>query len=250
MDNLRTLFIFGLLIVSLLLWEAWQNDYVRPQQAAQQASNTETQTADRSQQQVDDLPDLPTDQNAAGLPDLPDAEQTPDADNVRQIRVKTDVIDAYIDPRGGDIRKLALLQYAVDADQPDVPVQFLNDGSNPFFITQSGLRAEGPAPTHYDMYQAEENSYQLADGQDTLNVPLRWQSDNGLTVIKTYTFKRDSYLVDVSYQIENNSGERFAAYPYAQFNRTRPSDSSMLLYTYTGAVFSSDENQYKKVDFD
>jgi len=25
MDNLRTLFIFGLLIVSLLLWEAWQN---------------------------------------------------------------------------------------------------------------------------------------------------------------------------------------------------------------------------------
>lgn len=250
MDNLRTLFIFGLLIVSLLLWEAWQNDYVRPQQAAQQASNTETQTADRSQQQADDLPDLPTDQNAAGLPDLPDAEQTPDADNVRQIRVKTDVIDAYIDPRGGDIRKLALLQYAVDADQPDVPVQFLNDGSNPFFITQSGLRAEGPAPTHYDMYQAEENSYQLADGQDTLSVPLRWQSDNGLTVIKTYTFKRDSYLVDVSYQIENNSGERFAAYPYAQFNRTRPSDSSMLLYTYTGAVFSSDENQYKKVDFD
>lgn len=250
MDNLRTLFIFGLLIVSLLLWEAWQNDYVRPQQAAQQASNTETQTADRSEQQADDLPDLPTDQNAAGLPDLPDAEQTPDADNVRQIRVKTDVIDAYIDPRGGDIRKLALLQYAVDADQPDVPVQFLNDGSNPFFITQSGLRAEGPAPTHYDMYQAEENSYQLADGQDTLSVPLRWQSDNGLTVIKTYTFKRDSYLVDVSYQIENNSGERFAAYPYAQFNRTRPSDSSMLLYTYTGAVFSSDENQYKKVDFD
>ena len=250
MDNLRTLFIFGLLIVSLLLWEAWQNDYVRPQQAAQQASNTETQTADRSEQQADDLPDLPTDQNAAGLPDLPDAEQTPDADNVRQIRVKTDVIDAYIDPRGGDIRKLALLQYAVDADQPDVPVQFLNDGSNPFFITQSGLRAEGPAPTHYDMYQAEENSYQLADGQDTLSVPLRWQSDNGLTVIKTYTFKRDSYLVDVSYQIENNSGARFAAYPYAQFNRTRPSDSSMLLYTYTGAVFSSDENQYKKVDFD
>lgn len=250
MDNLRTLFIFGLLIVSLLLWEAWQNDYVRPQQAAQQASNIETQTAESSQQQADDLPDLPTNQNAAGLPDLPDAEQTPDADNVRQIRVKTDVIDAYIDPRGGDIRKLALLQYAVDADQPDVPVQFLNDGSNPFFITQSGLRAEGQAPTHYDMYQAEENSYQLAGGQDTLSVPLRWQSDNGLTVIKTYTFKRDSYLVDVSYQIENNSGERFAAYPYAQFNRTRPSDSSMLLYTYTGAVFSSDENQYKKVDFD
>lgn len=250
MDNLRTLFIFGLLIVSLLLWEAWQTDYVRPQQAAQQAGNTESQTADSSQQQADDLPDLPSDNAPDGLPDLPDADKTVNADDVRQIRVKTDVIDAYIDPRGGDIRKLALLQYAVDTDQPDVPVQFLNDGSNPFFITQSGLRAEGPAPTHYDEYQADKNSYQLADGQDSLSVPLRWQSDNGLTVIKTYTFKRDSYLVDVSYQIENDSGERFAAYPYAQFNRTRPTDESMLLYTYTGAVFSTSENEYKKVDFD
>ncbi len=249
MDNLRTLFIFGLLIVSLLLWEAWQTDYVRPQQASQQANNTETVTAKNSPENAADLPDLPTDRAPDGLPDVSSIDGTAEAGSIQQIRVKTDVIDAYIDPRGGDIRKLALLQYAVDPDQPDVPVQLLNDGRNPFFITQSGLRAEGPAPTHYDLYQASENSYTLADGQDTLKVPLRWQSDNGLTVIKTYTFKRDSYLIDVDYQIENDSGEQFAAYPYAQLNRTEPNDGSMLLYTYTGAVFSSPENEYKKVDF-
>ncbi|HET8807091.1 MAG TPA: membrane protein insertase YidC, partial [Methylophaga sp.] len=250
MDNLRTLFIFGLLIVSLLLWEAWQTDYVRPQEAAQQANNTETVTAKNSPDNAADLPDLPSDTVADGLPDVSSIDNPGAPDNARQIRVKTDVIDAAIDLRGGDIRELALLQYAVDTDQPDVPVQLLNDGSNPFFITQSGLRAEGPAPTHYDIYQASKNSYTLADGQDSIKVPLRWQSENGVTVIKTYTFKRDSYLVDVDYQIENDSGQQFAAYPYAQFNRTRPTDESMLLYTYTGAVFSTPENQYKKVDFD
>ena len=124
MDNLRTLFIFGLLIVSLLLWEAWQTDYVRPQQATQQTNNTESDTAQNSRENAADLPDLPTDRAPDGLPDISSIDNPGAPDNARQIRVKTDVIDAYIDPRGGDIRKLALLQYPVDADQPDVPVQF------------------------------------------------------------------------------------------------------------------------------
>ncbi len=89
----------------------------------------------------------------------------------------------------------------------------------------------------------------MGENSDSLSVPMRWESDNGLTVIKTYTFTRDSYLVDVNYQIENQSGERFAAYPYAQFNRNQPEDDSFMIYTYTGAVFSSPGNEYEKVDF-
>lgn len=252
MDNLRTLFIFGLLIVSLLLWEAWQNDYVRPQQTAQKVDNNQTETTtSRSKERAEDLPDLPPAGNVSGLTDLPSADNASAADGARQIRVKTDVIDAYIDLQGGDIRKLALLQYPVDVDQPDVPVRFLNDGNNPFFITQSGLRADGDtAPTHYERYEAEQFEYTLKANNDVISVPLTWRSNSGLIVTKTYQFKRDSYLVDVSYQVENNTADNFAASPYAQFNRRRADDSSMLLYTYTGAVFSSDENEYKKVDFD
>lgn len=251
MDNLRTLFIFGLLIVSLLLWEAWQTDYVRPQQqAAQQANNVETGPTTNNQQNATDLPDLPTAYDKSGLPDLPGADNPADS-GTKQVRVTTDVVDVFIDLQGADIRKLALLQYPVDAEQPDVPVQFLNDGNNPFFITQSGLRADATtAPTHYDTYQAQQTEYILRGDQDSISVPLTWQSDTGLVVTKTYHFKRDSYLVDIHYQVENNSAENFAANPYAQFNRKRAEDGSMLLYTYTGAVFSNDENEYKKVDFD
>ncbi|HAO23852.1 MAG TPA: membrane protein insertase YidC, partial [Methylophaga sp.] len=141
MDNLRTLFIFGLLIVSLLLWEAWQNDYVRPQQVATQSNAAEPSTA---ADQQDDLPELPAAVSADGLPALPDSDPAT-ASSTNQVRVKTDVIDAMIDLRGADIRKLALLKYPVDVNLPDQPVQFLNDGRNKFFVTQSGLRAEGPA---------------------------------------------------------------------------------------------------------
>ncbi|AFJ02989.1 Inner membrane protein translocase component YidC, long form [Methylophaga frappieri] len=247
MDNLRTFFIFGLLIVSLLLWEAWQKDYVRPAQQTAQTEAVQSVSPAMTEQEAADLPDMPSaGEPGATIPDAGVANET----TAGQVRVQTDVFDIYIDLNGADIRKLALLQYAVDADQPDVPVQFLNNTNNPFFITQSGLRSETAAPTHYDVYQAESNEYQLVDGQDTLTVPLRWQSESGVTVVKTYTFTRDSYLVTVNYSVENNSNDAFSAYPYAQFNRTRPIDDSMLLYTYTGAVFSSNENEYKKVDFD
>jgi YidC/Oxa1 family membrane protein insertase len=245
MDNLRTLFIFGLLIVSLLLWEAWQNDYVRPQQqAAEQAADTANGPATDAEA---DLPDLPA-PTAESMPDVP---TTPEASAVTEkVHVKTDVIDLKISTQGGDIRELALLEYAVSSDQPDTPVQFLNDTASHFFVTQSGLRAEGDAPTHYAEYRAEKDEYVLQEGQDEIKVPLYWENEAGLQVIKTYTFKRDSYLVEVDYQVNNQSADGFSAYPYAQLNRNRSDDGSMFIYTYTGAVFSSEGNEYQKVDFD
>ncbi len=246
MDNLRTLFIFGLLIVSLLLWEAWQEDYVRPQQQAADAAS-ETVNGSPAAENEADLPALPS-ESAQAMPDVPDS---PQAEAVAsKVHVKTDVMDLQIATQGGDIRELALLEYAVSSDQPDTPVQFLNDSAGQFFVTQSGLRGEGDAPTHYAEYRAEQTEYALQDGQDEIQVPLYWESENGLQVVKTYTFKRDSYLVDVDYQITNKSGERFSAYPYAQLNRNRGDDGSMFIYTYTGAVYSSEGNEYQKVDFD
>lgn len=245
MDNLRTLFIFGLLIVSLLLWEAWQNDYVRPQQqVAEQAAETANGPATDAEA---DLPDLPA-QTAESMPDVP---TTPEASAVTEkVHVKTDVIDLKISTQGGDIRELALLEYAVSSDQPNTPVQFLNDTASHFFVTQSGLRAEGDAPTHYAEYRAENDEYVMQEGQDEIKVPLYWENEAGLQVIKTYTFKRDSYLVEVDYQVNNQSADGFSAYPYAQLNRNRSDDGSMFIYTYTGAVFSSEGNEYQKVDFD
>lgn len=245
MDNLRTLFIFGLLIVSLLLWEAWQNDYVRPQQqAAEQAAETANGPATDAEA---DLPDLPA-QTAESMPDVP---TTPEASAVTEkVHVKTDVIDLKISTQGGDIRELALLEYAVSSDQPNTPVQFLNDTASHFFVTQSGLRAEGDAPTHYAEYRVENDEYVMQEGQDEIKVPLYWENEAGLQVIKTYTFKRDSYLVEVDYQVNNQSADGFSAYPYAQLNRNRSDDGSMFIYTYTGAVFSSEGNEYQKVDFD
>jgi YidC/Oxa1 family membrane protein insertase len=252
MDNYRTFAIFGLLIVSLLLWEAWQNDYVRPQQRAEaalanQQSDTvsQAQTSSAATGDEQDLPALP----AASLESLP-AVAAVDNQSSNKIHVKTDVIDVQLSTQGADIRELALLKYPVDSKTPDVPVQYLTDSGVNFFVTQSGLRSTSTAPTHYDNYTSAQTEYVLADDKLTLSVPMVWQSEDGIKVTKTYHFKRDSYVVKVEYQVENNSGDSFSAYPYAQFNRTRGEENgSSFIYTYTGAVFSSKGNEYEKVDF-
>jgi len=250
MDNLKTYLIFGLLIVSLLLWQAWQTDYVQPQQVAQTNNDlvadlpgSESMKPQSENQQ--DLPDLPT------TPDsLPTMGQVSAVSGSNKVHVKTDVIDLYISTQGADIHNLALLNYPIESSAPDVPVQLLSDTALQFFVVQSGLRSNVAAPTHYDQYIADKMQYELSDGQDSIVVPLHWQSANGLKVTKTYRFHRNSYLVEVDYLIENNSGEQFTAYPYSQFNRVRPPKDSGFIYTYTGAVFSSEGNEYDKIKFD
>jgi YidC/Oxa1 family membrane protein insertase len=244
MDNLRTFFIFGLLIVSLLLWQAWQQDYAQaPVPVASTASDSSLPAMGSEQA---DLPELP----AASADVHADMAAVAPTSSSQKVRIKTDVMDVTIDTQGGDIRQLALLKYAEDSEHPDVPVQFLNDSPQHFFVTQSGLRSDDNAPTHYDNYTAEASNYFLAAGQNSLQVPLRWQSANGLTITKTYTFHRDSYMVDVDYHVDNHSADSFSAYPYAQFNRTRPDSSKGFVYTYTGAVFSSQGHEYDKINFD
>jgi len=250
MDNLRTFFIFGLIIVSLLLWDAWQNDYVRPQQVALQQDDSlpdVTSPVNSSSTMQSDLPDMPV---VNLLESLPDEPQQVSANSANKVRIKTDVLDILIDTKGADIRSLALLAYPVESKDPDKPVQFLSDATSSYFVVQSGLRSDSVAPTHYDVYRAESDHYELSEYQDELLVPLSWVSDTGLKITKTYRFHRDSYLVDVDYELENNSGKRFIAYPYAQFNRSRPEEDSGFIYTYTGAIFSTKGNEYEKIDFD
>jgi YidC/Oxa1 family membrane protein insertase len=247
MDNLRIFFIFGLLIVSLSLWEAWQNDYVRPQQEADELAqvNDAEFTQNDSVVSGKDLPDVPA---AKAVVDTGKAMMV-NASSSTRIHVKTDVIDVFINTRGGDIESLALLDYPVDSSTPNVPVQFLTEQAKNKFIVQSGLRADGEAPTHYDVYTSQNDNYELSDSQDVISVPLTWTSKSGLVITKTYRFKRNSYLVEVDYQVDNKGTNTFTAYPYAQFNRVTPEEDSGFVYTYTGAVFSSPGEEYEKVKF-
>ncbi len=109
---------------------------------------------------------------------------------------------AVIDTTGGDLRQLDLLDYKATTAPDSPPFRLLNDSLPNLFILQSGLRTSaGEEPTHHALYRAEQASYRMADGADTLQVPLVWRSSDGVTVTKRYIFHRGSHVVDLEHEV-------------------------------------------------
>jgi YidC/Oxa1 family membrane protein insertase len=253
-EQLRNLLLIALCVVGFLLWQAWQKDYgPKPVQRAPTAAVSEDgQPAPVVEEDVPALPNISDDVPAAA-PDGPSVTAAPDYDKVR---VRTDLLDVDINLRGGGIRRLALLDYPVSLEDKDAAFQLLEFQPPNVFLAQSGLRGKAAAgdsnvPDHHAAFTAESTDFVLADGDDTLDVKLHWKSDDGVRITKIYSFHRDSYVVDLRYEVENGSGEPWGARMYGQFQRSEvePEGGLFRTYTYTGGVISGPEKPYEKIDF-
>ncbi len=244
MDNTRLFLYAALAFVSLLIWEQWQVDYGPKPAATEQSQPAATAANGSAAQKAGDLPELES------LPqEEPAAQDQQAAASGELIRVETDVVEVMIDTRGGVIESLKLKKYPVDVDHPDQYLELLYKRPEEIHVLQNGLRsADAPAPTHYDVFSAPQSEYRLAEGQDELRVPLRWEKD-GIEVIKTYVFHRGDYLVDLKHQVNNKTDREWKGSEYRQISRTKPIKKTRFLYTYTGAVVYNDEIKYKKVKF-
>ena len=255
MDNQR---IIAWGVLSLLLWlgyVTWQKDYAPPPTAASQVAATPGP-------RTSELPSLPSSEattpattNAAA----PAVTATPAvvAEGAAQaaiVRIHTDVLDVSLSTQGGELQTADLLKYPLVKNQPDVPVRLFNSQpGNSLFLARSGLRAaEGRGePTHLAIYQAAATEYRLQDGQDEVTVPLTWTDGQGITVTKTYTFRRGSYAVPIHYEVANESPTDWKAASYLQLVRHyEPVSRSMFnveSYAYRGpAVYNG--KAYRKLN--
>ncbi len=239
MDNLRLLLIVSLCFVLMLIWQAWERDYGAPS-TTPQAKAPESAPAPSPHPTTADLPSPP-----ATTPASPTVEQAAAA-----ITVQTDVLQVQIGLQGGELSRVLLRAYPVSVDQPRQPFVLLDNSEKLTFVIQGGLLSDGAAPTHQQVYSANESQYQLAEGKDTLDVALTWRSLDGVEVIKTYTFRRGSHLIDLRYDVRNGSAAPWQGRPYGQLMRRVEKSKKGVVYTYTGAAFSSPEKRYEKISFD
>lgn len=245
MDFQRLLLFAGLSFTLLMIWEAWQNDYVRPKEPIAAVS-----TAGSNSSQ--DLPGLPRTDMPETMAAAP-AAMVQQVESGKRISVTTDGYQLDIDTLGGDLRRVDLLNYPVAKDQPDTPFRLMDDEKEAFYAQSGLLTVNGDsksAPTHHDRYSATATSYSLNDGEDRLEVALKWQGDNGLEVTKLYRFHRDSYLIDVDYVIKNSGDSAWQGHLYHQLQRQKSEESNMFMYTYTGGVLYTEAEKYEKLTFD
>jgi YidC/Oxa1 family membrane protein insertase len=247
MDNVRLLLFMALAFIGMLIYQAWQQDYGPGTQIAApqpvQPSTVFGETPDAPQRADID----------SAMPNLP-GETTPTAAaNARLIEVRTDTLDLAIDTRGGTIVDARLIQYPVAVDQPDVKYRLLSQRPSDYFIAQSGLLGADKerTPTHEALFTAAAERYELAEGENELSVDLHWQSEDGVNVIKRYTFRRGTHAVQLEHLVTNNSNSPWIGREYRQLQRGEPADSgNAFMYTYTGGAIYSQEDKYQKYDFE
>ena len=199
-----------------------------------------------------DVPDA----TAAEVPtaDLPTVQpSTVPVSSSRYIEVTTDTLRVVIDRQGGDIVEADLLQYRQSTEENSPPVRILSQAGRTH-IAQSGIIANnGPdAGATRAEYQSPVSSATMAADAETLDVPLSWTNESGVTFSKTYRFKRGGHAVELIAAINNQSSEQVNARLFAQLKRDRHAENGafMGMSAYTGAAYGATDRKFEKYPFE
>lgn len=246
MDIRRLVLYMALGLVGLQLWNAWQLDY--PAQLPKVANIPAQSSSEGSL-----LPTtLPGEQPATVVEPSTNSDTTASSE---LIHVKTDVLDLNIDLKQGDVVTGLLLDYPLSVEQKDTPFPLLQNQSNERYVANSSIfvtAGQAVQPVHF-AFSTEAQEYQLAPNEKQLVVTLNGSTDNGLTVKKQFIFNKGSYLIDVNYQIVNNSMSDWKGYLNTQLLRSSPKEDKSSMFhvgSYTGASFSNPgKSRYQKVSF-
>ena len=264
-NNIRVFLWLGLGLALWLNYSQWQQDY-GPKPAA--AAATASPGAPKPASMEDTVPQAP--QTAAptpaagadSVPVPPAADGTATAvESAGVIHVSTDVLELDIDLKGGTLVRAALPGYPVIKGQPVPIVLFNRDSPETNYVMQTGLAAgqkDGHAPTHLETFTTGATKYSLAPGQDELRVPLTWTDGAGVTVTKSFVFRRSNFAIGVEYAVDNKSQQPWSARSYARIVRTdAPVERSMFKvesYAYRGpAVWAAEpgrDNLYHRLNID
>ncbi|MDR0439421.1 MAG: membrane protein insertase YidC, partial [Candidatus Accumulibacter sp.] len=247
MDNRRLILSFVFFFSLVMLWDAWQtyNNPKPPMPATAESSA------------VSDVPVAPVPSADVPAPSVPaaagpSAVPAPDAAVVSAasgeiVEIRTDLFAVQVSAQGGDLIGLELFNYKATEDKSR---NFRLFETQHQYAAQSGLIGEG-LPNHKTKFSPLPGKRELSEGEGTLQLKLEAPVVDGVKVTKVYTFRRDSYLIDLAYEIDNGSQKEVAAYAYYQLQRdTRtPTGESSMISTFTGPAEYTEQGKFQKIDF-
>ncbi len=269
MDNQRTILIIALAVLSWFLVMKWNEDYGQPV-----ANDSVTISSSQQQQTTESDAEFSVPQTAQdSAQGMDNPVVTTDKQNSNLVYIQTDVIKMAVDPVGGDIVELNLLQYPRFAKNPDVPLKLLENSQDRVYVAQTalwgknGLDRTGQRP----VFDSKQSQYQLQEDENRLVVDFTFSQD-GIDYIKRFTLHRgfDSscserqiaqrqkncmnelgYQVQISYLIDNQSEQTWQGSLLAQIKRDGQGDPSSTTATgtatYLGAALWTPDEPYKKI---
>ena len=184
------------------------------------------------------------------------------------IKVTTDVVKVWINPVGGEIVRVDLLNFDKRKNSDDnVEVMYYNDSNN--FIASSGISGvSGDKGDRLRTFSSSSKEYFIGD-QANMVIELSHVGDDGMVFSKNFYFKPGQYAIGVESYVNNGSGQLWTGRAYDEIRSVqllpepiKPSEywpgnissedkgSGMVgMKTYVGASFGSEKNRYKKLPY-
>jgi len=169
-----------------------------------------------------------------------------------RITITTDLFKVDLDALGAEVKRVELLKHRDDVD-PSKQIVLLDSSPSRTYLAQTGLIG-GPAgsdlPTHRTPFAVAPGPRTLESGQDALSVSFTAES-GGVTLVKTFQFKRGSYEIAVRHDIINATNVPVTPQLYVQLVRdgADPEGGSVLYYTFTGTAVYTEAEKFQKQSF-
>lgn len=225
MEQQRNLLLMLLIAAGLFLFFDWNQDKANEARLAEQATEISTQA---------------------------DSEVSLDS----TIKLISDNLELTISLNGGDIVDAKLLKIKKELDKED-PFELLMTQPKFVYQAQSGLAGtDGIDNASRPLYTADKTEYKMAEADNSVSASITLEKD-GVTYVKTFSVDRNSYVVNVSYDIKNAGSKDLNLVMYGQLKQSvdneaiQPSGGfGMVASAYRGTAYSTDETRYEKTSLD
>ena len=190
-----------------------------------------------------------------------------------QVTINTDLVKATLRSEGGTLSRVELLKepehvekqwyeplvalFGSGAAKPATDarnVALLDESPERLYVAQTGLipTAGGTGlPNHHTVMTLVPGERTLKAGENTLQVKFESPVVGGVKLVKTYTFKRGDYVIDVRNEVVNESSAPVTPRLYLQLVRDgiAPPGESSVYSTFTGPAIYDDTAKFHKIEF-
>ena len=233
--NNRLFLYSGLFLVIILLYDAWHNKEINSK--VSQDTIPETVTEPRT-----------PNNNKTTKPQTRNQSKDPIAltsDFSDSVVVTTDTLEVEISLSDGSLISSRLLKFAEEFGVNEKKVQLL-DKSIEKYIARVGVQSSDMLQPR--KYESKQKNYRM-DDNDHISVELIGTSKDNVRLVKKYTFRKGSHLIDINQTIKNISPRVSSWRQYYTLERGDELNSNAMLYTYTGAAYYDDDEKFSKIDF-
>ncbi|HKX44334.1 MAG TPA: membrane protein insertase YidC [Burkholderiaceae bacterium] len=186
--------------------------------------------------------------------------------------ITTDLVKATFDSRGGTLMRLELLKEKEEvvkqwyepfvelfdsgakarADAaPRHNVVLFDRTEHRVYEARTGVIGIPGAPNHLTVMNVVPGDRALKDGANDLSISFESPESAGMKLVKTYTFHRGQYTVDVNHELKNVGSAPLASPQiYLQLVRDAETTGGSSFYsTFTGPAVYNDNAKFHKIEF-